>query len=274
MDTTQKVMLSNTKEWIIHSQKADYSYTINVSFPPSPPPEDGYPIIYILDGNAYFQMAREVVRLQSKNAPKTFVNGAIVVGIGHTGEEKEAAKRRFLDFTAPAKTYTYPDRLKGRNLGEHGGAARFLEFIQKELKPEIESRYSINKEKQALFGHSLSGLFTLWTMFKEPNAFQTYLAISPSIWWNNHEMLAFKDWFQTQPKEKRRLLMAVGEREGFMADDAKKLLNQLKETQHLFVDCELYVAPEENHASVVPAVMSRAIRFANKYESPPRQTLC
>ncbi|USK56337.1 alpha/beta hydrolase [Cytobacillus solani] len=266
MDTTQKVVLDNTEGWVLHSQKTGYSYNIKVAFPPSPPNEDRYPIIYILDGNSYFQFARDVVRLQSKNAPKTLVNEAIIVGIGHSGEDKDASKRRFLDFTAPAESYTYPDRLNGRDLGDHGGAGRFLEFIQEELKPEIESRYSINKEKQALFGHSLSGLFTLWTLFTAPNTFQTYLAVSPSIWWNNHEMLGFKNWFSHQTKEdkKRRLFMSVGKLEGFMVEDARKLLEQLRETQHLFVDCDLYVAPEENHASVVPTVMSKAIRFANE----------
>lgn len=260
-----KVILANTEEWIFHSERTDYSYTIKVALPPSSLHEDGYPIIYILDGNSYFQFARDVIRLQSKNALKTFVSDAIIVGIGHTGEDKAASKRRFLDFTAPSETYIYPDRLKGKDLGDHGGAGRFLEFLQEELKPELERRYSINKEKQALFGHSLSGLFTLWTMFTVPKAFQTYLAISPSIWWNNHEMLTFKNWFSDQSKKdkKRRLFMAVGELEGFMVDDAQKLLEQLK-TQHLFVDSDLYVAPEENHASVVPTVLSRAIRFANE----------
>lgn len=261
-----KVILANTEEWILQSERSDYSYTIKVALPPSPPNKDGYPIIYILDGNSYFQFARDVVRLQSKNARKTLVNEAIIVGIGNTGEDKEASRRRFHDFTAPAKDYIYPDRLKGKDLGDHGGAGRFLEFLQEELKPEIEKRYSINKEKQALFGHSLSGLFTLWTLFTASNAFQTYLAISPSIWWNNHEMLAYKDWFSDQSKEdkKRRLFIAVGELEGFMVNDAQKLLEQLKGSEHLFVDCNLYVAPEENHASVVPTVMSRAIRFANE----------
>ncbi|MED3575087.1 alpha/beta hydrolase [Cytobacillus praedii] len=263
-----KVSKANAEEWILHSKRTGYSYNIKVALPPSPPHEDGYPIIYILDGNSYFQFARDVVRLQSKNARKTLVNEAIIVGVGHTGEDKEASRRRFLDFTAPAKDYIYPERLKGKDLGDHGGAGRFLKCIQEELKPEIERRYSINKEKQALFGHSLSGLFTLWTLFTAPNTFQTYLAVSPSIWWNNHEMLAFRDWLSNQTKEdkKRRLFMAVGELEGFMVDDAQKLLEQLKESHHLFVDSDLYVAPEENHASVVPTVMSRAIRFANKFK--------
>ncbi|MBK3495866.1 alpha/beta hydrolase [Viridibacillus sp. YIM B01967] len=245
----------------------DYSYDIKVSLPKSSPPIDGYPVIYILDGNSYFQFAQDVVRLQSKNEPKTLVNEAIVVGIGHQEKDKEASKRRFYDFTAPAEEYVYPDRLKGFDIGNHGGAQSFLDFIELELKPEIEGRYTINKEKQALFGHSLSGLFTLWTLFTKQNAFQTYLALSPSIWWNDHEILTYMEQFLNQLKEyeKRHLFVAVGECERFMVDDAIQVVNKLKEDQQAHVECEFYCAPEENHASVVPTVMSRVIRFASKY---------
>lgn len=266
METTNQVTLSSTAEWLLHSRKMNDSYDIKVSLPKSPPPEDGYPIVYVLDGNSYFQFARDVVRLQSKNAPKTFINAAIIVGIGHPGEDKDVSKRRFYDFTAPSEKYIYPDRLKNIDVGEHGGAQKFLDFLQLELKPEIENRYFINKRKQALFGHSLSGLFTLWTLFTKPDSFQSYLSLSPSIWWNDHEILTLLDEFHKQMKDikKRRLFMSVGELERFMVDDANQLYAQLNERYQEYVDCAFYLAPEENHASVVPTVMSRSIRFANK----------
>lgn len=266
MKAINKVTQDNTEQWLYYSDEMDYSYDIKVSLPSSPPPVDGYPVIYILDGNSYFQFAQGIVSLQSRNAPKTLVNEAIIVGIGHQGEGKDASKRRFYDFTAPANRYVYPDRLKGFDVGVHGGAQKFLDFIELELKPKIERRYSINKGKQALFGHSLSGLFTLWTLFTKPKAFQTYLALSPSIWWNDHEILTYMDGFlrQSEAYGKKNLYIAVGECEGFMVDDAKQVFSRLSADQQKYVECEFYCAPEENHASVVPTVMSRAIRFANK----------
>ncbi|MBM7600966.1 putative alpha/beta superfamily hydrolase [Virgibacillus halotolerans] len=266
MEITGKVTLDNTEAWKLHTDEIADAYDIRISLPQSPAPEAGYPVIYVLDGNSYFQFVRDVVRLQSRNAPRTFVNDAIIVGIGHPGEQEEVSKRRFYDFTAPSETYVYPDRVKKFKMEEkeHGGAQQFLNFIESELKPEIERRYAIDKEKQTLFGHSLSGLFTLWALFTKPHLFQTYLAISPSIWWNDHEIRTYLEQFLNQSvvEEQRRLLITVGEREGFMVDDAKEVVDRLKENQQTKVACEYYIAPGENHASVVPTVMSRAIRFA------------
>ncbi|MBO0589344.1 alpha/beta hydrolase-fold protein [Sporosarcina sp. E16_8] len=267
MGITHEVTLDHTEAWLCYSEEMDDTYDIRVALPKTPPPEEGYSVVYVLDGNAYFQFARDVVRLQSKNAPKTLVEAAIVVGVGHSGEDKDVSKRRFYDFTAPAEAYHYPERLKRFDVeGKHGGALKFLEFLESQLKPEIERRYIVNKKKQTLFGHSLSGLFTLFTLFTKPNAFQTYLVASPSIWWNDYELLPYMGEFLNRPQENevRRLLVTVGEQERFMVDDAKQLFERLEEAQQESLECAFYCAPDENHASVVPTIMSRAIRFASK----------
>lgn len=261
------VTLALTEAWGCYSEEIDEPYEIRVSLPKAFPPVEGYPVIYVLDGNAYFQFVRDAIRLQSKNALKTFVEAAIVVGIGHPGEDEEVSKRRFYDFTAPAEAYHYPERLKRLNVErEYGGALKFLTFLETRLKPEIERRYRVDERKQALFGHSLSGLFTLFTLFTKPTTFQTYLAISPSIWWNDYELLLYMEQFleRTGKNGEQRLFIAVGELERFMVDDAKRLVERLEEAQSENLDCTFYCAPEENHASVVPTTMSRAIRFINQ----------
>ncbi|GIN73661.1 IroE protein [Bacillus sp. J14TS2] len=256
----KKITLENTYEWEIHSEFMNLPYDIKVAIPSTPPPQAGYPIIYVLDGNAYFSFARDVIRLQSKRAAKTFIDSAIVVGIGHPGDDEAVSKRRFYEFTAPAEAYIYPERLKRFGKKEHGGAERLMKFIQFELKPEIEKHFSVDQQKQALFGHSLSGLFTLWALFTQPKAFQTYLVISPSIWWNDHELYHYANEFlqKTDKQSDVKLFIAVGEHEAFMVNDAKQLFSQLERD----FNCSLYIAPEENHASVVPTTISRAFRFA------------
>ena len=123
--------------------------------------------------------------------------------------------------------------------------------------PEIESIYKIDKQKKVLFGHSLSGLFTVWAMLRKPNLFSHYLAISPSIWWNDRELLRFA---QSYGDSSTNLFMAVGSEEYYILDDAKELHFILKNKHNV----ELYIAEDENHASVVPTTMSRAFRFIGK----------
>ncbi|MGX2959797.1 alpha/beta hydrolase [Peribacillus sp. JNUCC 23] len=210
----------------------------------------------MLDGAHYFYIARDVIRLQSKNTLKTKVSQAIIVGIGH--QEQDTIKRHFYDFTAPADEYNYPVRLQGKDMGPHGGDD-FLNFLKVELLPYINKEYRVNREKQVLYGHSLAGYFTLYTLIKEPNLFSCFLAISPSIWWNNYEIFQYlKDGIPNNLMNiAENLFIAVGELETFMVDDA----NDLQQRLTAINTCpELYIALDENHASVVPTTMSRAIR--------------
>ncbi|MGL9736301.1 MAG: alpha/beta hydrolase-fold protein [Symbiopectobacterium sp.] len=71
-------------------------------------------------------------------------------------------------------------------LDRAGRAVRaFLAFIQHELKPYIRQAFSVDPKREAFFGHSYGGLFTLNTLFTcRPYLSQYYYASSPSVWWN------------------------------------------------------------------------------------------
>ncbi|MDI2588361.1 alpha/beta hydrolase-fold protein [Psychrobacillus sp. NEAU-3TGS] len=261
-----KVWLEDTEFWEMKSNIMDYTYDIKVSIPKEEAPENGFPIYYMLDGNWYFQMGRDVVRLQAGNGPKTLISPAIVVGIGHKGTKEDVGKRRFYEFTPFAETYKYPERFNGTQIWDHGGAEKLLAFIEQELMPIINEKYAVNRDKQTLFGHSLSGLFVVWALFKRPDLFPYYVATSPSIWWNEHELFMHAEqYFQEGlPHAHRKLLMLVGSEEDFMVDDAKQLYAKMSEHKTEQLEVELYIAEDENHASVVPTIMSRAFRYMNK----------
>ncbi|MBL3730901.1 alpha/beta hydrolase [Lysinibacillus sp. HST-98] len=240
------------------SKLTNYSYTINIYVPEEEAPQDGFPVLYVLDGSSYFNLVKEAVRLQSRNAPKTGILPAIVIGIGHGDDMRE---RRFYDFTAPAESYIYPARFKGKGHEKLGGAVDFSRFIEEELKPTIEAQYPVNQAQQALFGHSLGGYFTLWQLFHHQSSFQRYLAISPSIWWNEHELVHCASVFLNEHQDMNEtLFLSAGELETFMVDDARQMATVLEKIMNV----EFYEALNENHASIVPTVMSRAIRFMHK----------
>lgn len=157
------------------SKLTNYAYTINIYVPEEEAPQDGFPVLYVLDGSSYFNLVKEAVRLQSRNAPKTGILPAIVIGIGHGDDMRE---RRFYDFTAPAESYIYPARFKGKGHEKLGGAVDFSGFIEEELKPTIEAQYPVNQAQQALFGHSLGGYFALWQLFHHQSSFQRYLLLA------------------------------------------------------------------------------------------------
>ncbi|MCH1627496.1 alpha/beta hydrolase [Ferdinandcohnia quinoae] len=245
--------------YVIHSNYTNYKYTVDVYIPEGESPKEGFPVIYVLDGLSYFEFAKKTVEVQSKNAVKTKVNPAIVVGINH--EKDTMRSRRFYDYTAPAIQYAYPMRMKGKEPEAVGGAEDFHLFIENELKPIIHRDFSVNTNNETLFGHSLGGYYALWSLFKYTNSFANYIALSPSIWWNDHELVRYAEAFIMNEGTCNCLYIAVGELEGFMVNDGQQMFKYLSEHG---LNVSFYEALEENHASVVPSVISRAFRYLNQ----------
>ncbi|MEC0301693.1 alpha/beta hydrolase [Terribacillus saccharophilus] len=244
-----------TEEWILSGKEPGVHYRVQIFIPDHPPQsEEGYPLIYMMDGNYYFGLGADVIRNQSHKVLKTGVDPAIVVGISLDAEESVIRERRFYDFTPPASVYKFPDKMKWKTTGKHGGAEIFLDWLIDELQPKILENYQVQQNKQCLYGHSLSGLFALYSMFKRPEAFQCYLAISPSIWWNEKHIYSF-----LKDAKDSKLFIAVGEEEGFMVEDSLALYHRLPSAMD--EKTAYYVADDENHASVVPATLSRAFRY-------------
>lgn len=236
----------------ILSAYTNYEYRIDLYIPDQL--NVNTPVYYVLDGLSYFQYAKETIRLQSVNPLKTKIEHAVVVGICH--QEKDMKQRRFFDFTGPAENVTYPDRMKNRIPAEVGGAVAFHQFIELECKPAVHAALPYTPTREILFGHSLGGYYSLWTLLHHPESFQAYIAISPSIWWNDYELMEKVQITPLPPSP--TVFIAVGEQETFMVKDAKEMYHQL---QTSIKKINFYEGLEENHASIVPTSMSRAFRF-------------
>lgn len=70
-----------------------------------------------------------------------------------------------------------------------GGSAAFRAFLRDELMPAIDAAYPTSGET-AIVGESLAGLFVVETLVLEPGLFDTYIAIDPSLWWNDGALAA------------------------------------------------------------------------------------
>jgi len=167
------------------------TYRLLVSVPDAGPPEGGYPVLYLLDGHATFPVAAAINGVQGERGAALDVSPGIIVGIVHVKDEKDKDPRAE-DFTPPAADLSATGDTTG---AVQGGADRFLDFLEKELKPRIAADFQVSPQRQTLFGHSYGGLFTLHTLFTRPAAFQRYIAASPSIWWNNRFVLTERDAF-------------------------------------------------------------------------------
>lgn len=165
------------------------AYRIRIATPYGPPPETGYRVLFVLDGDGYFGSFADAARLRA--AAGFELPHTVVVGVGYPGEDFAGALgRRFLDLTP-----TEPDEAEKANhtfaSGElrYAGADDFLEILTEEVRPRVAGVLPIDPDRQSVFGHSLGGLFVLYSLFRRPEAFSAWLSLSPSIWWDDRTVL-------------------------------------------------------------------------------------
>lgn len=181
-------------------------YRIWIGVPQRPAPGEGYPVAYLLDGNAVMDVLDEaqLAELDRRNPP-------VLVAIGY------ATALRF-DVVARAYDYTPPlpggepvvDDLARERRG--GGADLFLQLIEQRIKPAVAARASVDPQRQTLWGHSYGGLFALHTLFTRPQSFQAYAVADPSLWWQKGFILTEEQVFLAAPPRlpNSRLLVMRG----------------------------------------------------------------
>ncbi len=258
---------AGASQFDIASKRGD-SYRIFLYEPPIAAPPEGFPVFYLLDGNATFMTAVETVAMQMRRPEATGVPPSVIIGIGYPTDAPLDIERRRFDYT--------PKGAKEGTQAGVGGAVYFSDFIETDLKPIVEAMVPIDRRRQALFGHSFGGLFTLWSLFTHLELFQSYIAASPSIWWGGRCILTHEAAFIKKMREastEARLLLTVGSLEQFphpdhteskssMVEDAAALGSRLAFQAGDRFKVSFVELTEETHVSVVPAAISRSVRFA------------
>ena len=102
---------------------------------------------------------------------------------------------------------------------------KFIDFIDKELQPFIDSTYNLDTLK-TIIGQSLGGLLATEILFKKPNMFDNYIIISPSLWWDDQSLLNVKP---VEYNSEKSIYVAVGNEGKVMEQSAKELYNKIKD---------------------------------------------
>lgn len=181
----QAAQIPQTSEWLAASRETGRTYRIQAAAAGAEP-AGGYPVLYLLDGDAYFPMAASVAQGLAMRASESRATGLLVVGVGYPNGKPMDFAARAEDYTPPSESY---DNTGDRTNRKFGGAERFRRFLQNGLKPEIARRFKIHPNHQVLYGHSYGGLFALYMLFNHPADFGQYLVASPSVWWNGKRIL-------------------------------------------------------------------------------------
>jgi len=140
----------------------------------NPEKNQKYPVVFILDGEMFLPTVNDVQSYYSGG----FTPEMVLVGISN-------AKNRIRDLTTSKIKEKYGMPFNQEN----GEADNFSRFIEKELIPFIEKNYPVTNYR-TLIGHSYGGLFAIYTMVNKPDLFANYLAIDPSLDWDNQKLVS------------------------------------------------------------------------------------
>ncbi len=149
-----------------------------------------------------------------------------------------------------------------------GGADKFRAFLRDELKPLIEKRYRTTGES-ALIGESLAGLFVVETFLVEPTLFDSYIAASPSVWWNEQTVVRnaaarLGNWTAGT----RKLYVATADEEA-MQEGVEILTTALRITTPTGVTWSYEPMPNEHHSTIFPTAALHGIRYV--FGIPPEE---
>lgn len=240
----------------IWSTYVNDSFEIYLDLPDGYNPHDSnYTVVYYMDANLNlgYQLRHESYRSVYAGA----LGKVIFVGVGHMGDY---ALKRNRDFIPPPfkNGQVYQTKTAYRN-----HADLFYYFLSKELIPYVDSLYPNNCNKTYI-GHSLSGLFGIYALFRKESMFRQYVIMSPSLWVNRNNFFQFeKDFHSGKPSIKATVYYFCGKGEwGNEILPTSRKLKKILENDP-YTDLEFHYTEQvgKDHYEVVPVTLEWV--FAN-----------
>lgn len=139
-----------------------------------------YPVLYLLDGDSHFHSVTGLLHVLGSGVNGTFaIPEMIVVAIPNTDRTRDMT---------PTRVERGLDGKPSPWAKTSGGMANFLRFLAEELAPHIDSAYR-TAPYRVLVGHSFGGITALNALYTRPTAFNAYVSIDPSLWWDDRLLL-------------------------------------------------------------------------------------
>jgi uncharacterized protein len=139
-----------------------------------------YPVLYLLDGDAHFHSVTGLLQFLGTGINGNYViPEMIVVAIPNTDRTRDLTPTHVdKDFQGNPQPF----------LKSSGGMPEFFKFLKNELIPHVDSNYHTSSYR-VLIGHSFGGIAVINALYMIPETFNAYIAIDPSLWYDNQLLL-------------------------------------------------------------------------------------
>ncbi|MFX4228606.1 MAG: alpha/beta hydrolase [Porticoccaceae bacterium] len=230
------VQMPDTHDRRLHSEIMDYTYGVYVTLPGSyeDNPDKTYPTLYMIDGNQYYVFTGQPLgSLYWTNVAKEH----ITVAVAYTADGGNFRSR---DFRTQAR------------------AADFVRFFQEELIPFVESNYRTSAEDRTLWGHSLGGQFTLYTMLTATNTFENYIASAPAV---NDDILSLEARYaETHNDLPVGFYLASGGKD-HLTVGGRKFVSQFEKRAYPGLNFDYSFPEKDNHGTIQPTAYIEGLKL-------------
>lgn len=207
------------------------------------------PVLYLLDGGINEKLIY-TTDLVNKLITSNQIEPFIIVGI-------ENINRNF-DFTR--NTNVTKDK---KWVPDFGNANKFEQFLSLELLPFIDANYATNGIN-AIIGESLGGLLVMDLLKYYPGNFDYYLAIDPSLWWNNHELFdLLLNELDSKTLENKKLWISSSKTIS-ISKFTDQLVEKLEQKSELKSNWNYKKDPTQNHFTIFKSTIESALVWTFK----------
>ena len=133
----------------------------------------------------------------------------------------------------------------------------FYQVSLGELFEEINNKYRTN-DKRAIIGESAAGIFVLETFLLDNDMFDFYIAMDPSLWYNEQYLVKNFDSLAKEDYEQKKKLWFAGS-DAVDISPYTRELNKKLENSNLGLIWEYSDEPEEQHNTIFRATKEKAL---------------
>lgn len=179
-------------------------YRVWTAVPNKTAPVSGYPVLYMLDGNAAMdRLSDELLRQLADKSPP------VIVAVGYQTNLPFDLNSRAYDYTPAAAESGKTDTGSGRFSRKGGGSNGFRQLLETRIAAKAEQGLNIDPQRRSLWGHSYGGLFVLDSWLSS-SFFRAYYSASPSLGRGHDALLNHITEVKPSPYCVKRLVIMEG----------------------------------------------------------------
>ena len=239
---------------ILNENRKIYVYNPDISI------SQPLPVLYLLDGEMMSLVAGIVDFLYQANQ----LPPMIVVGIGNYEYDRNRDLTTTHSFSNMDGT---TDSIIWRS---SGGGENFFKFIKYELMSFVEKNYNTSPNK-IFFGHSLGGLMSSHCLLNHPEMFNSYIAVSPALWWDKESIFKNSDiLFKNKDFKYKTIFFSDGNEGAEFHKSVIKFQSLLQQNKITRLRYKYIPYPEETHNSEVVKATQDGLNFVFENWKPAK----